>query len=204
MLTNFRRAIGNLILSHVANPANQGKRLHFFIPSGGNAGLAAVTAARSLSYPCTVVVPRSTTSVMTDLLADAGANVIIYGESISEAGKYMRDVVMAEFGMGGNCEEEMVGIELHPFDDERIWEGVSTIVDELAYQLPAPDGGDIAYMSSSSPLPVDGIVCSVGGGGLMNGIILGIERQSLMTGNPKEPSYNQKDPIKISLQRSLC
>src|SRR5213079_3007663 len=97
MLTNFPRAIGNLILSHVANPANRGKRLHFFIPSGGNAGLAAVTAARSLSYPCTVVVPRSTTSVMTDLLADAGANVIVYGDSISDAGKYMREVVMVEF-----------------------------------------------------------------------------------------------------------
>jgi L-serine/L-threonine ammonia-lyase len=127
---------------------------------------------------------------MVDLLEAAGANVIVYGESISDAGNYMRDVVMPGLGTAGNVGGEIVGIELHPFDDERIWEGVSTIVDELAYQLPARDNEDITH---PSPLPVDAIVCSVGGGGLMNGIILGIERQSLMTGKPRGPSHKQKD-----------
>ncbi|KMU75748.1 hypothetical protein CISG_04922 [Coccidioides immitis RMSCC 3703] len=47
------RAIGNLVLSYASDPANQGKQLHFFISSAGNAGLAAATAASALSYPCT-------------------------------------------------------------------------------------------------------------------------------------------------------
>lgn len=50
---------------------------------------------------------------------------------------------------------------VHPFEGEDIWEGHSTLVDELKRQLPA------------SPAA---IVCSVGGGGLLIGCARGLQR----------------------------
>lgn len=167
------RAIGNLVLSHINNPENRGKSLHFFIPSGGNAGLAATVAAKSYGFPCTVAIPTTIKPLMANQLIAAGANVVSHGETIDEAANYMRSVVMEE--MTQKYGDAVVSIELHPFDREAIWEGVSSMVDELAYQLPQPfedDSGDYA----DSAIPCDAIVCSVGGGGLMNGIIEGLER----------------------------
>ncbi|KAL1871819.1 catabolic L-serine/threonine dehydratase [Paecilomyces lecythidis] len=164
------RAMGSLILSHLSNPANANRDIHFYISSGGNAGLAAVCAARSLSYPCTVVVPRSTRSIIIRKLRDAGAtDVIAHGETIAKADEYMHEVVMKERREGENA--DVVKIALHPFDHEAIWDGNSTIVDELAHQLP-PDDDD--YQRA---VPADAIICSVGGGGLLNGLVMGIERQ---------------------------
>ena len=83
----------------------------------------------------------------------------------------------------------IVPIELHPFDREEIWEGMSTIVDEMAYQLPALEGDEVEEESQNPrALPVDAIICSVGGGGLMNGIIMGIERQSKMSARHRRRS----------------
>ncbi|KAI5306661.1 hypothetical protein KEM56_007722 [Ascosphaera pollenicola] len=177
------RAIGNLVLSHIKDPENRGKRLHFFIPSGGNAGLAATVAANSYGFPCTVALPTTIKPLMLNRLIAAGANVVSHGETIDEAAHYMRSVLMKEMAM--NHGDAIVPIELHPFDREAIWEGVSSLVDELAYQLPQPfeeDTGDY----SDSAIPCDAIVCSVGGGGLMNGIIQGLERQSRARGSRKD------------------
>ncbi|KAK2766727.1 hypothetical protein FQN54_006041 [Arachnomyces sp. PD_36] len=168
------RAMGNLILSHITSSQNQHKRIHFFVSSGGNAGLAAVTAAKSLGYPCTVVLPTSTKPFMIKKLWMAGAfDVVSHGSTISAAGGFMREELMPEFVREvskGEAAGGVVGIELPPFDDERIWEGVSSIVDELAYQLPPADD------QGASGLPLDAIICSVGGGGLMNGLVEGLKR----------------------------
>ncbi|EGC45580.1 L-serine dehydratase [Histoplasma capsulatum var. duboisii H88] len=162
-------AMGNLILHHLSRPANHNKNLHFFIPSGGNAGIAAVTAARALGYPCTVVVPTYTSPMMLQRLQAAGAITVPHGANIDVAAAHMRDVLMAQMqGAVGPDGRELVAVELHPFDHEAIWEGVSSMVDELAAQLP-PDASGRAFAA-------DAVVCSVGGGGLMNGIMLGIER----------------------------
>lgn len=229
------RAMGNQILSHLSkislnenNNDSSGKKknrkIHFFASSGGNAGLAAVCAARSLGYPCTVVVPLSTSEVMIERLWGAGAeDVIRFGETFAEAGGYMKDVVMKGLhrenqkdGCGEkrknedeNEEEEgTIKIALHPFDDESIWEGNSTIIDELERQLPlviagadSPEkeqhksGDDI---HTERPLPIDAIICSVGGGGLMNGLIMGLERLSQQK-QPQPQSKNKKgtNPIHI-------
>ncbi|OAX77839.1 hypothetical protein ACJ72_07858 [Emergomyces africanus] len=166
------RAMGNLILHHHSRPANQNKNLHFFIASGGNAGIASVTAARSLGYQCTVTVPVYTKPMMLQCLQAAGAITVTHGDNIDTAAKYMRDVLMEQTrGTFGDDGREVVAIELHPFDHEAAWEGVSSMVDELAVQMPPEEG------EGGRPFPVDGVVCSVGGGGLMNGIMLGIERQ---------------------------
>ncbi|KAL4910978.1 hypothetical protein BDW74DRAFT_4485 [Aspergillus multicolor] len=174
------RAMGAQILSHLHNPSNYGKSIHFFASSGGNAGLAAVCAARTLGFPCTVVVPLGTKALMVEKLRKAGArDVIRHGETFAEAGEYMRDVVMKDNSAEGRLEgEEMVKIALHPFDNEAIWEGNSTLVDELVEQVPLVagwDGEGDGY--SDMVLPIDAIVCSVGGGGLLNGLVMGLERR---------------------------
>ncbi|EED15228.1 L-serine dehydratase, putative [Talaromyces stipitatus ATCC 10500] len=173
------RAIGSLILYHINDPLNANKKLHFFINSGGNAGLAAVCAARSLSYPCTVVLPLSTSRLMVEKLCAAGATEVIqYGDTIAAAGEYMRDVLIGN-NQESEKEEEEEGVKkiaLHPFDHEAIWEGNSSIVDELADQLPPAD----------EELPLDALICSVGGGGLMNGLIQGIQRH-------RRHQHNKKD-----------
>ncbi|KAL4929938.1 putative L-serine dehydratase [Aspergillus undulatus] len=179
------RAMGAQILSHLNNPSNAGKRIHFFASSGGNAGLAAVCAAKTLGFPCTVVVPVSTKQLMVEKLVKAGArDVVRFGETFAEAGEYMRDVVMmqeesAEEGEEGEEGEEVVKIALHPFDNEAIWEGNSTVIDELVEQVPALTAGEDDSVNGHDEmvLPVDAIVCSVGGGGLLNGLVMGLERR---------------------------
>lgn len=79
------RGIGNLILQQVAQHGHgsaEPKPLHFFSSSGGNAGLAAVTAARSLGYPASVVVPETTDAWFIAQIKAAGASdVIQHGSS---------------------------------------------------------------------------------------------------------------------------
>ncbi|KAL3474634.1 tryptophan synthase beta subunit-like PLP-dependent enzyme [Aspergillus californicus] len=170
------RAMGNQILSHLQNPLHAGKQIHFFASSGGNAGLAAVCAAKALGYPCTVVVPVSTKSLMVEKLRKAGArDVVRFGETFSEAGEFMKEVLMKGSGdEERRGEGEVVKIALHPFDNEAIWEGNSTLIDELVGQVPVVAGAE--EEDSGRVLPVDAIVCSVGGGGLLNGLVMGIER----------------------------
>lgn len=183
------RGVGNLVRAHANNPSNAGKHLHFFIPSAGNAGLAAATAASALNLPCTVAIPTTTKPVMLQKIRQAGASIIQHGVNIVEAAGRMREIMdeMREMRVEGNG--QIVPIELHPFDREEIWEGMSTIVDEMAYQLPALEGVEVEEESHNPrALPADAIICSVGGGGLMNGIIMGIERQSKMSARHRRRS----------------
>ncbi|KAE8351894.1 tryptophan synthase beta subunit-like PLP-dependent enzyme [Aspergillus coremiiformis] len=195
------RAMGNQILSHLTKPENANRPVHFYASSGGNAGLAAVCAARSLGYPCTVVVPVSTKPLMVQKLRTAGAaDVIQHGETFSEAGEYMREVVMKN--KDDNESKNVAKIALHPFDNEPIWEGNSTIVDELAAQLPPPVGEDEEATHRGRPIPADAIVCSVGGGGLLNGLVIGIERhrqlQTMSTNDASTPvSHPPSNPINL-------
>ncbi|KAJ5172199.1 hypothetical protein N7492_004792 [Penicillium capsulatum] len=156
--------IGNLILSALTDLRNKNKRIHLYSSSGGNAGLAAVHAARDLDCACSVVVPLSTKPLMIAKLRDAGATAVIpYGASWFEADSYLRK----EFIEKNDCEADVVNIYVPPFDDARIWDGAATMVDEIGGEMPPRDGDGF---------PADAIVCSVGGGGLLNGIVAGLGR----------------------------
>lgn len=169
------RAMGNQILSHLRNPAYANRRVHFFASSGGNAGLAAVCAARSLGYPCTVVVPVSTKPLMVEKLQSAGAaDVIRHGDNFFEAGSYMKDVIMKNNSDG---DEDVAKIALHPFDNQPIWEGNSTLIDELENQLPPAANAEEEEVYRGRALPLDAVLCSVGGGGLLNGLVMGLEKR---------------------------
>ncbi|KAL4811491.1 tryptophan synthase beta subunit-like PLP-dependent enzyme [Aspergillus unguis] len=160
------RGIGNLIRNALLDPANKSKKLHFFSSSGGNAGLAAVIAARDLGCACTVVVPHSTKPMMITKLREAGAaDVIQHGDSWFQADTYLRETFIDGQGRNGDAREK--NIYVHPFDDPEVWEGAGTMVDEIAKQMPPRDGS----------FPADVVVCSVGGGGLFNGLVQGLGRQ---------------------------
>ncbi|OBT70393.1 hypothetical protein VE03_00155 [Pseudogymnoascus sp. 23342-1-I1] len=144
------RGIGHLI----ALASTRTTRPHFFCSSGGNAGLACATACLTLSHPCTIVVPSTTMAFMVAKLRALGATVHQAGRNWKEADTYMRETVM-----GRSTEGEEVYVP--PFDHPDIWEGASSLVPELEAQMKAEGG-------------YDGVICSVGGGGLLVGIADGL------------------------------
>ena len=114
-----------------------------------------MTAAASLGYPSSVVVPLSTKPFMIDLIRRAGASEVIQnGATWFEADTYLRETIMPQ---------HPEGVYIHPFDDPLVWDGSATIPKELKKQM----DGDVAA-----------IVCSVGGGGLFCGIMQGTEGSS--------------------------
>jgi len=164
-LADGRRGVGNYILKAAERSPNT--QLHFFISSGGNAGLAAVLASESLGYPCTVVVPTSCKPYMISKLKVAGAHEVIqHGSSWREADNHLKEVAMKEAQKGS----EVKGIYVPPFDAEDIWEGAATMVDEWEKQLGILEGKEKAG--------ADIVICSVGGGGLFSGLCRGIKASS--------------------------
>lgn len=151
------RGIGNFLLSHLAslsNPVDK-EKVHFYSSSGGNAGLACVYAAVTLGSPATIVVPMSTSTYMMEKIKEAGATEVVQeGTSWYEADLYLRDVIIPEAEKRGKKP-----VYVPPFDAREIWEGHSTMIPELLEDL------------SRAP---DVVVCSVGGGGLFSGVMLGM------------------------------
>ncbi|KAM0794279.1 tryptophan synthase beta subunit-like PLP-dependent enzyme [Usnea florida] len=116
------RGIGNLIRrALLTHPTPY--RTHFYSSSGGNAGLACVTAARSLGRPATVVVPVTTKPLMVAKIRNAGAaDVIQTGASWAEADRYLREEVLARDGDG---------VYVPPFDHEDVgWGDVNVLAVE--------------------------------------------------------------------------
>ena len=133
-----------------------GSSAHLVSSSGGNAGLAAATAAKAMSVKCTVYVPGSTPQSVKDTLQGLRANVITVGSAWDDCDQAARKAV----------QDEECAVYVHPFEGEDVWEGHSTIVKEIYEQLQQQN-------SNASP---DMIVCAVGGGGLLNGILRGVSR----------------------------
>ncbi|RFU78817.1 serine family amino acid catabolism [Trichoderma arundinaceum] len=141
------RGIGNLMIHAVASSGD----VHFYCASGGNAGLACASSAAALCKPATIVIPVTTSELMKNKLLDLGAEVFQVGKNLHAADQYLRENLLAK---------DPRGVHVPPFDHPHVWDGAATIVDELRDQL---------------EVPIDGIVCSVGGGGLFNGLMRGIE-----------------------------
>ena len=120
----------------------------FISSSGGNAGLAVAYAGRLLGVPVTVVVPETTTERAKVLLRQEKAEVIVQGATWQEANDYAQSMIGARDAF------------LHPFDDPLLWQGHATLIDEVF----------------GSGLVPDAIVLSVGGGGLLSGVVEGLRR----------------------------
>jgi L-serine/L-threonine ammonia-lyase len=120
----------------------------FVSSSGGNAGLAVAYAGRLLDVPVTVVVPETTTKRAMELLRLEDAEVIVHGASWQEANEFARSIIGPADAF------------IHPFDDLLLWEGHATLVDEVV----------------RAGLRPDAVVLSVGGGGLLSGVVEGLRR----------------------------
>ncbi|CAG9247823.1 Threonine dehydratase [Paraburkholderia unamae] len=120
----------------------------FVSSSGGNAGLAVAYAGRRLGIPVVVVVPETTTARAKELLGLEGAEVVVHGSSWQEANQYAQTLLGATDAF------------VHPFDDPLLWHGHASMIDEVA----------------EAGLKPDAVVLSVGGGGLLCGVVEGLQR----------------------------
>ena len=120
----------------------------FVIASGGNAGLAVAYSGNKLGIDTIVVVPESTRESMRERIMEMGAKLEVKGKVWNEAHEYACSLAEADDTY-----------YVHPFDNPLLWEGHSTIVQELSEEIEEPDA----------------IVLSVGGGGLFCGVMQGLE-----------------------------
>ena len=127
--------------------AKQGAN-RFVSSSGGNAGLAVAHAGRHLSIPVTVVVPETTSERAKQLLKLEGAEVIVHGASWQEANALAQSLL------------DETDAFLHPFDNPLLWTGHASMIDEVAATGNKPDA----------------VLLSVGGGGLLAGVMEGLAR----------------------------
>jgi L-serine/L-threonine ammonia-lyase len=97
----------------------------------------------------TIVVPQSTSDRAKELIAREGAKVLVHGAAWDEAHAYATQLA-----------EESGSAYVHPFHDPVVWQGHSTIIDELVDEKVKPGM----------------IIVSVGGGGLLCGLVEGLQR----------------------------
>ncbi|MES2148818.1 MAG: pyridoxal-phosphate dependent enzyme [Pseudomonadota bacterium] len=120
----------------------------FICSSGGNAGIAAAYAGRRLGVPVLVVVPETTSERARTLIRREQAELIVHGASFQEANELALSMVTPHDAF------------IHPFDDPLLWTGHASLIDEVA----------------QAGLRPDAVLLSVGGGGLLCGVLEGLRR----------------------------
>jgi L-serine/L-threonine ammonia-lyase len=124
--------------------------------SGGNAGIAVAYAGRLLSVPVAVVVPETASERAKALIRQEGAEVMVHGASWQEANALAQSLVTGTDAF------------LHPFDDALLWQGHSSLIDEVVATCLNP--------GVTTAVKPDAVVLSVGGGGLLCGVAEGLQR----------------------------
>jgi len=111
--------------------------------SAGNAALGVAYAARQAGVPCSVMVMDTAPAAKIDAINRLGATIVpvTYDEAWNTVERHASD--------------RMRGYFIHPFDDDRFIAGNATAALEIFDDLP----------------DVDAIVGSVGGGGLLSGVV---------------------------------
>ena len=113
--------------------------------SAGNHAQAVAYHARKLGAPATIVMPRFTPTVKVEHTRAFGADVVLYGDDLSEAAAHASDLAV---------QRNLVLV--HPYDDEKVIAGQGTVGLEMLEQQPE----------------IEMLVAPVGGGGLISGIAL--------------------------------
>lgn len=122
----------------------------FVVTSAGNAGLAVAYAGRQLKVPVTVVVWEGVPEIQRSRLQEEGAEVVVTGKDWIEANEHAK----------GLAQEPGV-YYVPPFDHPLIWEGHAGLIREIKEDGVKPGA----------------IVLSVGGGGLLCGVVEGLRRE---------------------------
>lgn len=143
------RGIGAICQMAIAQ--HGAENTHLVSSSGGNAGLAVAHAAKSAGVGCTIFVPLSTEADVVEKLRLQGAEVVVGGDAWDQADAAARVEV----------ESRKASVYVHPFEGDQLIAGHSGMVDEVFDQLQN----------------VDVLISSVGGGGLLRGIMHGVKRR---------------------------
>ncbi|KAF8507316.1 tryptophan synthase beta subunit-like PLP-dependent enzyme [Hysterangium stoloniferum] len=138
-------------MSYVAQLAKESTpNAHLIIASGGNAGLAAACAANAIDVQCTVYLPAGLDPHFLDSLKRERAHLVTGGKNYSEALAKAKEAV----ANNKNC------LELSAYDDPNLWRGHASMIEEISTDL---------------GVKPDAIFCSVGGAGLLAGVMVGCE-----------------------------
>ncbi|KAI1328835.1 tryptophan synthase beta subunit-like PLP-dependent enzyme [Xylariaceae sp. FL0255] len=212
------RGIGNYMARNLSG--YKGTETRFYCSSGGNAGLACAAAAKTLGLPAEIFLTSKTPQFVVEKLNRWGSMTHRGGNSWPEADKACRAAAAAAAENG---------VYVPPFDHPDIWAGNSTMVDELkaledAGFFPAAMGsenegsqsaggkrkrgesGGEAGRGGRGKGKIDAIVCNVGGGGLINGIMEGIERNygPFTTSSSPSSSAEPTKPLVLALETEGC
>ncbi|KAH7636837.1 nadh dehydrogenase [Dermatophagoides farinae] len=141
------RGISNLCKYAVSNGFTE-----VVCPSDGDAGLATAFSAMKMEIPCHIIVGQKTPMVVCDAMRSYGATLERYGDTWEEANKHAIETIT----------NTKTAFLVHPFDHLAVWQGHSTIIDEIVEDL----DGQVPSI----------IVTSCGGGGLICGLVQGIRR----------------------------
>ncbi len=112
--------------------------------SAGNHAQGVALAARKLGCQAVIVMPVTTPKVKIDAVRARGAEVVLHGESYSDAYQHAL-TLQAERGLSF----------VHPFDDPDVIAGQGTVGMEILRQHPGP---------------IDAVFVAIGGGGLISGV----------------------------------
>ncbi|MBT0963593.1 threonine ammonia-lyase, biosynthetic [Denitromonas iodatirespirans] len=118
--------------------------------SAGNHAQGLALSAQKMGVRAVIVMPTTTPLIKVDAVRRRGGEVVLAGESFSEAYTHAKELEAAE------------GLTfVHPFDDPEVIAGQGTIGMEILRQ---------------HPKPIEAIFCCVGGGGLIAGIAAYVKR----------------------------
>jgi L-serine/L-threonine ammonia-lyase len=145
----------------------------------GNAGLAATTVASKLGMKIQVIVPETTKPMVIDKLRTLGATVQVHGTNWNEADILARQLVE---------QDPTTTAYISPYDHELIWTGHSTVIDEIYEQL-NPHHAQPAV-----------IIASVGGGGLLCGILEGLQRRQYQDHHHHSSNHTNQPPTVIAAE----
>src|ERR1700744_2459863 len=135
-------------IGHACTIHKERGALRFVSASGGNAGLAVAYSGRKLGVPVLVVVPETTSARARELIAMEDAEIVVHGKSWQGGN---------EFALATSQDTDAF---IHPFDDPLLWQGHASMIDEVARDGMKPGV----------------VVLSVGGGGLLCGVVEGLRR----------------------------
>ncbi|MBA4392517.1 MAG: threonine ammonia-lyase [Desulfobacca sp.] len=113
--------------------------------SAGNHGQALAYHAKRLGIPAVIVMPCFTPNIKVEQTASFGAEVILEGEGVDEAGV-----------LAGQLAGERNLILVHPYDDEKVIAGQGTLAIEMIKACPE----------------LEVLIVPIGGGGLISGVAL--------------------------------
>lgn len=171
-----------------------GNTMKLISSSGGNAGLAVTTVARNIpDMEVSVIVPETTKPLVIEKLRSLGADVVsvalssyrnvvrltqpnsclisltfqtVHGANWNLADDLARKLVKEHRDQDGDSALSGGAEYVSPYDNPLLWTGHSTVVDEIITQL----------IDTKHDVKVGAILASVGGGGLLCGILEGLER----------------------------